>query len=371
MTTTRKTTADDENALRVIVVGAGYAGLLAALRLAPHARVTLVDPSDRFTERVRLHELAAARADVSHPLAQLLRGTGVRHVARRATAIDPAARTVTTDGGGTLPYDRLVYALGSRTGAESDGRVHTAETADALRRRMRRAPGSLAVVGGGLTGIEMAAELAETYPDWSVRLLTAGNIAAGHCDRGRAHVRKTLTARGVRIEEGAAVPDADAVDADAVVWAGSMVPNVALAATAGLEIAPASGRVAVDAALRSVSHPEILAVGDTAAAHSPRAGALRMGCATALPTGNHAASVIIAEQRGREPQPLKFRYLLQCVSLGRRDALVQSVRPDDSPRDRILTGRVAAGVKEQIVRSTVHTLHLARRRPALAARLLG
>lgn len=46
---------------RVVVLGGGYAGTMAALRLAPYARVTLVDPSDRFTERVRLHELAAGR----------------------------------------------------------------------------------------------------------------------------------------------------------------------------------------------------------------------------------------------------------------------------------------------------------------------
>ncbi|MEU9609856.1 FAD-dependent oxidoreductase [Streptomyces sp. NPDC048057] len=371
MTTTRRTKADHENGFRVIVVGAGYAGLLTALRLAPHARVTLVDPSDRFTERIRQHELAAARPDASHPLTELLRGTGVRHVARRATAIDPAARTVTTDGGGILPYDRLVYALGSRTGTESDGRVHTAESAQALRRRLRGGSGSLAVVGGGLTGIEMAAELAETYPDWKVRLLTAGGVATGHCDRGRAHVHEVLTARGVRIEEGVAVPDPDAVDADAVVWAGSMVPNNDLAAAAGLELAPASGRVAVDAVLRSVSHPDVLAVGDAAAAHSVQAGELRMGCAAALPTGSQAASAIIAEQRGQEPKPLKFRYVIQCVSLGRRDALVQFVRPDDSPRDRVLTGRTAAVVKEQIVRSTLLSLRMARRGPDLFPRISG
>ncbi|MEU2428859.1 FAD-dependent oxidoreductase [Streptomyces sp. NPDC007861] len=111
MTTTNHT----EHPLQVLVLGAGYAGLMAALRLAPHARVTLIDPSDRFTERVRLHELAAGRPDVTHPLSRFLRSTGVSHITARATAIDPAAREVTTDDGRRLPYDRLVYALGSRT----------------------------------------------------------------------------------------------------------------------------------------------------------------------------------------------------------------------------------------------------------------
>ncbi|MEW1549253.1 NAD(P)/FAD-dependent oxidoreductase [Streptomyces tsukubensis] len=364
---------------QVTVLGAGYGGLLAALRLAPHARVTLVDPADRFTERVRLHERAAARTDISHPLAGLLRGTGIRHVAARATALDPAALTVTTDDGQVLPYDRLVYALGSRTGipapattasdaapaVESRSRLHTAESAAALRDRMRGAPGSAAVVGGGLTGIEMAAELAETYPDWSVRLLSSGPVAAGHSARSRDHVRTVLSGLGVRVEEGVAVPGPEAVDADTVVWSASMVPNTGLASAAGLTLDPATGRIAVDETLRSVSHPEIYAAGDAAAAHNATAGALRMGCATALPTGSRAASSIISGFRGEQPAPLKFAYVIQCVSLGRRDGVVQFVRGDDSPRSRSLTGRTAARFKEQIVLSTIRTFQLARRTPGL------
>lgn len=336
---------------------------MAALRLAPHSRVTLLDPSDRFTERVRLHELAAGRPDVTHPLADLLRGTGVEHLAVRAGSLDPDARRVTTDDGRSLSYDRLVYALGSRTAETAGERVYTAESAEALRKRMQDGPGSLAVVGGGLTGIEMATELAESYPEWKVRLLSAGEVSAGHSARGRAHVRAALQARGVRVEEGREVTDAEAVDADAVVWAAATVPNTALAADAGLALDPHTGRIAVDASLRSVSHPEIYAAGDAAAAHSPAAGTMRMGCAAALPTGSHTATAIIAELRGQEPKPLHFGYLIQCVSLGRRDGLIQFVRPDDSPRERLLTGRAAARTKEQVIRSTIRFLHLARRYP--------
>ncbi|MEU5164554.1 FAD-dependent oxidoreductase [Streptomyces sp. NPDC020875] len=381
----------------VTVIGAGYGGLMAALRLAPHTRVTLVDPHDRFTERVRLHELAGTRTDVTHPLADLLRGTGIRHIAHRAVALDPAARTVTTDDGREIRYDRLVYALGSRTGIpapaptsapatgtassagtapgpdarggapdhpRADGRVHTAETAAELGHRMRTGGrGSVAVVGGGLTGIETAAELAETYPDWSVRLLSSGPVAAGHSARGRAHVRTVLTGLGVRIEEGTEVAHPDDVDADTVVWSASMVPRTAIASAAGLALDPATGRITVDDALRSVSHPEICAVGDAAAAHSAAAGALRMGCAAALPGGSRAAGTIITDLRGDEPRPLRFGYVFQCVSLGRRDGLIQFVRADDSPRALTLTGRPAAHFKEQVVRFTVRILHLARRRP--------
>ncbi|MEU6986952.1 FAD-dependent oxidoreductase [Streptomyces sp. NPDC046324] len=376
---------------RVLVLGAGYAGLMAALRLAPHAHVTLVDPADRFTERVRLHERAAGRPDVTHPLARFLHRTGIEHIAARATALDPKGRLVSTDDGRSLPYDRLVYALGSRTSLPGGGAtevadgagarardgagtraVHTAETAPELHKHLQDRPGSVAVVGGGLTGIEMAAELAETYgpAGTPVRLLTALRLGQGLAPRGAAHVRSVLRARGVRIEEGHRVAHPDDVDAAVVVWAAALAPNAELAASAGLSLAP-SGRIAVDASLRSVSHPDIYVPGDAGAAVTPTAGALRMACATALPTGAHAAKSIIGELRGEEPAPLSFGYLIQCVSLGRHDGLVQFVRPDDSPRERLLTGRAAAATKEQIVRSTVRFLRLAARRPSLVRFIPG
>ncbi|MGW2205105.1 NAD(P)/FAD-dependent oxidoreductase [Streptomyces sp. NPDC001774] len=391
MKTTPQHPGPHATATRALVLGAGYAGLMAALRLAPHAHVTLVDPADRFTERVRLHERAAGRPDVTHPLAGFLRGTGIEHIAARATALDPEARLVTTDDGRSLPYDRLVYALGSRTalpggGADAAGRgssavagrgasapaTYTAETAPELHKHLRDRPGSVTVVGGGLTGIEMAAELAETYgpAGTPVRLLTADRLGRGLAPRGAAHVRSVLRARGVLIEEGHRVAHPEDIDAAVVVWAAALAPNAELAASAGLALAP-SGRIAVDASLRAVSHPDIYVPGDAGAATTPIAGALRMACATALPTGGHAAASIIGELRGEQPAPLGFGYLIQCVSLGRHDGLVQFVRPDDSPRERLLTGRAAAATKEQIVRSTVRFLRLAARRPSLVRFIPG
>ncbi|WFB08101.1 FAD-dependent oxidoreductase [Streptomyces sp. LX-29] len=359
----------DAQRRQIVVLGAGYAGLMAALRLAPHDDVTLVDPSDRFTERVRLHELAAAGTDVTRPLSGFLAGTSVTHIAARAVGIDTAARAVRTDDGRTLPYDRLVYALGSRTGTEggvlgAGDRAYTVETGAELRKRLLDGPGSVAVVGGGLTGVELAGEIAESAPGWQVRLLTAGEVGTGLSEKGRAHVRAALGGLGVRVEEGLRVAGADDVDADVVVWAAAMTANSALAASAGLALDP-TGRIRVDDALRSVSHPEISVAGDAAAAGSPLAGPLRMGCATALPTGSHVASVLLAEARGEAPKPLGFRYIIQCLSLGRRDGLIQFVRADDSPRERALTGRAAAFAKERVVRQTVANLRLAANRPSL------
>ncbi|PSJ24358.1 pyridine nucleotide-disulfide oxidoreductase [Streptosporangium nondiastaticum] len=343
----------------IVVLGAGYAGLSAALRLAlnPHVAVTLIDPNDYFTERVRLHQLAAGRPEVSvtHPLSVLLRGTRIRHLAARAVDLDRAGRQLRTDDGRTVPYDRLVYALGSvtdtRAAQDAAERAYTAESSAELGKRLFDGPGRLAVVGGGLTGVELAAEIAESHPGWEVRLLTAGSLGAGLSGKGRTHVRKALGAMGVSVREGERVASVDDVDADVTVWSAALRPRTELAAAAGLEL-DAAGRIVVDRTLRSATDPAVYAAGDAAAT------SLRMACATAMPTGAHAAASVLADIGSRPAQPLAFRYVMQCISLGRHDGLVQPVHGDDSPRGSVLTGRPAAFVKEQVVRSTVRSLRV-------------
>jgi NADH:ubiquinone reductase (H+-translocating) len=75
-----------------------------------------------------------------------------------------------------------------------------------------------------------------------------------------------------------------------------------------------------------------------------------MACATALPSARHVARAVGDGLAAREPGPFRFRYVNQCISLGRQDALVQYVRADDSPVEFVLTGRIAALYKEAIVR---------------------
>ncbi len=354
-------THPDPSRPRVLVLGAGYAGLMAALRAADAAAVTVVAPTDAFTERVRQHERAAGRPGAALPLAPLLARRAVTHVRASATGIDTARRTVTTDDGGVHHYDRLVYALGSRTRGVAgghDGRVFTAETAAALDARLAEGSGRVVVVGGGATGVETAAELAGR-PGWTVGLTTAGVVGPSLSPRGRTHVRTVLDRLGVDVTQGVAVAPGD-VDADVVVWTASLAASTGLAADAGLQVG-ADGRLVVDAFLRSASHPDVYAAGDAAAAWSPAAGPLRMACATALPTGTRAGRNVAAELAGREPAPLRFRYHVQCLSLGRDDGLVQQVGPDDTPGGVVVTGRVAALLKEQVVRSTVRALRLAAR----------
>ncbi|MEV5830364.1 FAD-dependent oxidoreductase [Spirillospora sp. NPDC052242] len=367
---------------RIVVLGAGYAGLGAAKRAAKaagrDARVTLVNASDRFVERVRLHQLAAGQDLADLPLAGLLDGTGVDLVVARAAGLDVDARKVRLDGGAELGYDTLVYALGSATDLDAvpGAREHALTVAGAAEAGLLRdrLPGlaSVTVVGGGLTGIEAATELAESRPGLRVGLVTDGPLGASLGSRARRYLHRTFERMGVAVHEdtpvaevaagGLTLRDGRDLPADAVVWtAGFRGPP--LAATAGLDV-DEGGRVRVDGTLRALSHPDVIAVGD-AAVLPVRNRMSRMSCQIGVQMGLQGGTAAAALARGREPGRARLRYVGQCISLGRRDALIQFSHADDTPIERaVLTGRAAARVKEVIVRGTVLTM----RHPGVMAR---
>lgn len=362
----------------IVVLGAGYSGLVAAKLAARRtgSPVTLVNARETFVERVRMHQLASGQKLPERPIKELLAGTGVEFVADRVQRIDAESRTVVlTDR--ELRYDVLIYALGSRADLNSvPGANEYAYTvadvdhAGQLRDRLRTS-GTIAVVGGGLTGIEAATELAETYPDRTVRLATSGRLGSALSDRGQRHLHRVFDRLGIELVENARVAavdadglkldDGDRVPADVVVWTTGFEVSP-LAAEAGFAV-DAHGRMAVDATLRSTSHPDVYAIGDAAAVRRTSGQELRMACATGLPAAAHAVRSLTARLAGREPKALHFRYIQQCISLGRNDALIQFVHADDSPRKTVLTGRAAVRYKETIVRSA----YLAQRYPGLTA----
>ncbi|MBA0052855.1 oxidoreductase [Streptomyces sp. AJS327] len=363
----------------VVVVGAGYGGLATAKLVAEQrgTRVTLVNADAHFTERVRLHQVAAGQRVRRRPLVELLGEAPVRLVIGRVVAIQPEDREVRLADGTSLAYDTLIYALGSSGNpngapgaAEHAYPLAVAEDAERLRERLAVTE-RVTVVGGGLTGIEAASELAESHPELSVRLVTGGHLGAGLSRRGTRHLRRTFARLRVQLHEhtrvvevrpdGVRLADGTLLDADTVVWAtGFRAPE--LAREAGFAVHE-DGRMLVDWTLRSLSHPEVYAVGDAALACSPDGHHLRMACAVAVPSAGHLSRVVADRAAGAEPRALRHRFVTRCVSLGRRDALVQYVRADDSPVERmVLTGRAAALVKELIVRGAL----TAQRRPGLA-----
>ncbi|WP_043634251.1 NAD(P)/FAD-dependent oxidoreductase [Nonomuraea candida] len=359
--------------MHIVVLGAGYAGLGAAKRAArrlrgTEVRVTLVNVSDRFVERVRLHQLAAGQELPRLPLRGLLAGTGVELVVAGVTGIDLGARVVRLDAAPyEVGYDLLIYALGS--GADLDavpgaaGHAFTVATegeAARLRSRLAGTARSVAVVGGGLTGIEAATEIKEAHPGLEVRLVSAGPVGDGLSATARRHLHRALRRLGVTLDEhtpvagitaeGLLLGDGRETPADTVVWAAGF--RVAgLAAAAGLAT-DGHGRMLVDATLRSLSHPEVFGAGDAAAARVA-GGRSRMSCQTGLPMGLRAGDAAADLVTGRDPRPARIRYVWQNISLGRHDGVTQFTRADDRPLGAVLTGRASARFKEAITRGTV------------------
>ncbi|MFJ6722268.1 NAD(P)/FAD-dependent oxidoreductase [Streptomyces sp. NPDC091259] len=362
---------------RIVVLGAGYTGAVAAGRLAKRLHredvaITLVNPEPDFVERVRLHQLAAGQDLTPRPFREMFAGTGVELKLAEVTAVDADRKTVTvtvTGGRGSereeLTYDTLVYALGS--GWDDGGVPGVAEHAyevsgrpGALRLRDRLAAldggRPVVVVGGGLTGLEAATEIAEARPDLQVALAVDGGLGERLSDKGRAHLRKVADRLGVTLHENAAVTavaadsvttaDGRTVPADVTVWTtGFAVHPIALATA--LELTD-HGRIVVDETMRSVSHPDVYAVGDAAMAVGPNNVPLRMSCASGIPMAWQAADAIAARLTGAKVPHVPIRYFQQCVSLGRKEGLIQFVTADDRAKDRALTGRVAALYKELI-----------------------
>ena len=370
---------------RVVVVGGGYAGLFAARRASRGAQrsgveVTVVDPAPEWVERTRLHQIAAGDASVKrYPLSGLFRGTGVKILGGRVTEIDPGGGEVVVEIGMEtqhLPFDRLVYALGSTTNADlvASAKKHafvldSTSTAEDLRGALVSAAapsgfsvGRVAVVGGGLTGIETATEIAETYPGLSVALVTAGEIGGGLSARGREYLLKAMERFGVQLRERTRVEevergalrtaDGGEIPADVVVWAaGFAVPDLARRSDLDTD---GRGRVLVDASLRSVSHPNVFAAGDSAWPTEPvGSGPVRASAYTSTIMGAQAGANVARDLAGKPAKPLRFGYLQQAVSLGRRDGLVQFTDGNDKPFGWVVTGRTAARIKESVERFVV------------------
>ncbi len=358
---------------RIIVLGAGYTGATAAGRLARRLRrddvaITLVNAEPDFVERVRLHQLAAGQDLKPRPLAKMFAGTGVALRIAKVAAIDADRKTVTVTGAnGTeqLAYDTLVYALGSGWNAQAvpgtAEHAHEVASRHGARRLRERLAGlaagqAVTVVGGGLTGVEAATEIAEARPDLGVALAAGGGLGDWLSPKGRAHLRTVFGGLGITVHEHAtatgvtadpvATADGRAIPAEVTVWtAGFAVHPIAAATT--LQVT-GTGQIMVDGTMRSVSHPEVYAVGDAALAMGPGGKPLRMSCASGVPMAWQAADAIAARLTGGKLPNIGIRYFNQCISLGRAEGLIQFVTADDQAKPSALTGRLAAVYKELV-----------------------
>ncbi|MCW3493593.1 NAD(P)/FAD-dependent oxidoreductase [Microbacterium sp. SSM24] len=374
--------------MQVLVVGAGYAGAVAAVRLAGRARgrvdVTVVNPRPGFVHRLRMHHFAAGRDVPSRDLGDLL-GTDVRLVEGTVVALDAdagRAEASASEGMRTIDFDRVILATGSGAapapipGGELAFGVGDLDSARRLRVAFAALPAGaeVVVVGGGFTGLETVTEFAEVRPDVRVQLVQSGDVAGWFGPRARSHVRETLDRLSVEAVARAEVRelrpgtvvlgDGAEVPADLTVWCGGFAPRT-LARDAGIAV-DEHGAVITDAALRSISHPTVIAVGDAGHTAGPGGDRYSMSCQFALPSGAHAADLIRDDILGGDgDRPFDLGFVARCLSLGSRAAVLQMTDHDDLATGRALTGRTAVMMKRIQLGAMLPAIASERRMPGL------
>lgn len=376
---------------RIVIAGAGYAGLHVALRLAAWADrrhgvdLTLIDQHDYHQVLTELPRVAAGtrHADaVRLPVARVLEKRA-SFVQTYVTGFDLVGRRVRTETG-AHPYTHLVLALGSRPNdfgipglaertlslysADDAERVWAAVTAaiaaaakapDPERRRRLL---TVVIGGGGATGVELAGELAEELPELArqrglspdlpqVTLVEAGRtILAGSSPDLIARATRLLDQLGVVVRTNATIAEAtaegftlksgEAIAGGVFVWAGGVKANDVVVGS-GLPIGH-NGRIKVDQYLRALDHPEIYVAGDLASVPDPETGrALPPLAQIALDEGETVARNLRAEADGDPLTPFRFHNKGFVVSVGERRGVADVA-------GHTLGGRLAHALKDAI-----------------------
>lgn len=340
----------------VVVVGAGFAGLWAALGAArrldelavPAATVDLTVVSAQPFHDIRVRNYEADLKPCRIPLADLLDPVGVAHVAADVTAIDPGARTISTSSGATYGYDRLVLASGSHVvkpdipGLREFGfDVDTYDGALALQRHLRGladepptpAAATVVVVGAGLTGIEAASELPMrlralfSRPGVVPRVILVDRNPTVGSDMGasaRPVIERALSDNGIEIRTAAGV--AEVTEREVTLSSGERLPAATVVWCAGMRASPLTeqlgvpldrlGRVQVDDYLRVPGVPGVFAAGDVAAARMDDEHLSVMSCQHGRPMGRYAGYNVISDLFDEPMLALRIPWYVTVLDLG-------------------------------------------------------
>jgi NADH dehydrogenase len=377
---------------RVLVLGGGFAGVGATRKLAKtDADVVLVDRHDYHTFQPLLYQLATGLLEttaVGHSLRDLVHGQENATVHKTSvTGVDLAARRVTFEGMEPLAYDYLVLGLGAEVNffgtegaAEHAFPMYTLpdavrlkehvlgrwEAADKDQALVEDGGLNIVVVGGGPTGVESAGALAELYrgafasdyPDLPqeqarVILVEAGaEVFAMFKPEIRAYTREALEKRSVEVMTGEAVGSISptrvtlksgaVIKAHTLVWGAGLQGN-RLIPSLGLDL-QRGNRIGVGPELSLPDHPEVYAVGDSAAITDAKTKQVlpQLG-SVALQSGEHAGDTIARRIAGKEPKPFAYKDKGTMATIGRGAAVVQT-----------MGGRTMKGKKAQAAWGAVH-----------------
>ena len=339
----------------ILVVGGGFAGVSAAIVAADEiqthggdATVTLVSETDQMTIRPRLYEKNPET--LRAPIRPALDPAGVAFVEGMVDTIDTAAKSVTLQDGTSLSYDRLILATGSELPplpvpgvAEHTFNIDSYKGAVALDKQLQAvakkpdAPGSdtYVIVGGGMTGIELAAEMRiriaqhggdDTAAAAKVILIEMADVIGPEFgDNPRPVIDTALGDAGVEQRLGCRVTGFDArgvtLDGGERIDAATVVVTVGLRANGLTAQIPgdrdALGRLEVGDDLKVAGLDDVYATGDVAHARVDDEGNYAlMSCQHARTMGKYAGLNVVRDLRGETPQPYRQSDYTTCLDLG-------------------------------------------------------
>jgi len=374
---------------RIVILGGGFAGIGVARRLERRlakgeAEIVLIGRENFTLFTPMLPEVSSGALDVRHVVTPIRSQLGrTRFILADVQRLDVASSSLEyqhslTGDRERIEYDHLVLALGSSTStfnlpgvAERAFALKTLEDAGILRNRFvwlleladtvsdseeRRRLLTIAVVGGGFTGVEAAGEIVELfssvvhfYPniarkDIRVVLVEGGSsLLPGLPPKMGEYSAKSLRKRGVEIRTGNGVAGADdgglvlangeRIETRTIVWSAGVAPSPIVATTA----LPRTqrGAVVVDSDFRVPGYERIWALGDCAAIPDGAGGFYPPTAQHAIREAPLLADNIVAVLRKQPTRAFRFSALGMMASLGARRAVAQL------PGNRVLTGFIA------------------------------
>ncbi|MBL0953446.1 MAG: FAD-dependent oxidoreductase [Leptospira sp.] len=362
---------------KVLILGAGYAGILCANRLQKQNKnleVVLISNSEYFQERIRFHELATRRKEKKIKVQDLIRKK-IQFTIGQVTKISPNSNEVKVQsniGPIVYHYDYLVICLGSqnsKTKIDNENSIQSNESLETfLKSTVPENIDHLCILGGGLTGIEFASEWKEKYPKTKVTIVDQNYFAKSFSNVGKVYIKNKFESLGIRVIESKVIKnieknkihfqDKTEIDYDILLNCTGFQVNDILKKSGF--ITNESNQIYVDPFLRSKQYQNVYVAGDAAKLEPSH---LRMGCVTALPMGAYVADTMSDVLHNRNLSPFEFHFFGRCVSLGRNDGLIQWTNFDDSPKEKIIKGKLGALIKESVNRFTLIALRMEKHLP--------
>jgi NADH dehydrogenase len=373
--------SDHDGLARVVVIGAGFAGLSAAQSLSRmQVELIVIDQRNHHLFQPLLYQVATAGlspADIATPIRSLFSGRrNVRVLLGQVTGVDTLARQVLLDEK-RVPYDTLIVATGARHAyfGRDDWEkfapgLKQIEDATSIRRRIliafehaeaeedpdeRRRLLTFAVIGAGPTGVELAGAIAELAKvalasdfraidplDARIMLIQAADrILPAFPSSLSRKAHGSLAALGVEVRTGAAVTECTArhvtvgterIAAGTILWAAGVMASPAAGWLGAAH--DGAGRVIVEGNLNLPDAPDIFVIGDTACVPGPDGKPLPGVAPVAKQQGLYVAQSIRARLAGASVAPFRYRHLGSLATIGRGRAVA------DFGRIR-LSGRLA------------------------------